>query len=204
MYVSLAEASTVGVDKVGMYFSSGIPSADNGPSSIIGPTPQVYSSQIIVDQNNWVLISGTFLANGTESYIHVGNFFSETEVNAQSVGGDIVDFAYYYVENVSVVQLTSSNNLDFTICEGDCVTVFNNVFCAAGSYVISPGDCNGSGITITVNVATVPAEQVNLNLVNNIDCANPTATLDASGTTGLPTATFTGWTGPNNFQALIL
>jgi len=76
-YVNITNTSTYGMDGFGIYFG------DNSIDTITRCTlpityliPQVQNppNNIITDTLNWVPITGTFVANGTEKYALIGNF----------------------------------------------------------------------------------------------------------------------------------
>ncbi len=66
-------------------------------------TPAVENDSTIMlnDTVNWVLITGTYLAQGGERYITIGNFYYDSSTTIQQhFGGDMN--AYYYIDDVSV------------------------------------------------------------------------------------------------------
>ena len=75
---NIGNNSTYGIANIGAYFG------DNSIDTITVPnipltylTPQVEGTTIITDTLNWVLITGTFVANGTEKHCVIGNFKSD-------------------------------------------------------------------------------------------------------------------------------
>lgn len=83
--------------------------------------PQVFSNDIISDKDNWTEISGIFQANGGESYLTIGTYFSDKEIL-------IIDFpeskyatSYYFVDSVSITAI------DEPIQEQDCLNFINPV-----------------------------------------------------------------------------
>jgi hypothetical protein len=75
--------SPLGIDKVGAYFGgSSIDTITKCNHPMPYLTPQIQNgSGIITDTLNWVPITGTFVANGTEKYMLLGNFYSEANTN---------------------------------------------------------------------------------------------------------------------------
>jgi hypothetical protein len=76
-YVNIANTSTYGMDGFGIYFG------DNNidtitrctwPITYLAPQVQNPPNNVITDTLNWVPITGTFVANGTEKYALIGNF----------------------------------------------------------------------------------------------------------------------------------
>src|SRR5262249_18836598 len=76
-YCNITNQSTYGVDGLGAYFGdSNTDTITQCDKPITYLTPQVKNpnGNIITDTLNWVLITGTFTANGTEKYLILGNF----------------------------------------------------------------------------------------------------------------------------------
>ena len=111
-YVSLANTSMLSTDKIGMYISidSLIDKTTNQPFSGIFPQIENSSGNIITDTLNWVLISGNYTAQGGEKFITIGNFYDDANTNVDTVQGGIYNFAYYYIDDVSVVDCTVGVN----------------------------------------------------------------------------------------------
>jgi hypothetical protein len=66
--------------------------------------PQVNDTSLMVDTLNWKKISGTFVANGGERYLIIGNFFSDytTDSSAVPINDTLRQWAYYYIDDVDV------------------------------------------------------------------------------------------------------
>jgi hypothetical protein len=121
-YVSLANISKLVTDRIGAYISvdSLYDHSTNQPLSVI---PQIANpiGNLIADTLNWVLISGNYTAQGGERYITIGNFYSDIATTVDSVQGGIYKMAYYYVDDVSVIDCTvgiediKNNKIDFTL-----------------------------------------------------------------------------------------
>lgn len=84
-YCNVTNNSTYGVDELGAYFG------DNNTDTIhycMTPitylTPQIQNpaNNILYDTLNWTLITGTFVANGTEKSMMLGNFKSDATTNS--------------------------------------------------------------------------------------------------------------------------
>ncbi|MEZ5966348.1 MAG: hypothetical protein R3F56_21110 [Planctomycetota bacterium] len=109
-WVSLCDKSGYGIAEVGAHLQAG---AHSGPPA--GPlpvTPQVENASLLTDKVNWVQVSGTFVAAGGEDHIAIGNFRDNAATTAVTVTGGVTQFAIYYVDDVEVVDLTSSGNCD--------------------------------------------------------------------------------------------
>jgi hypothetical protein len=59
---------------------------------------------MLSDSVNWVAVSGTFIANGGEQYLTLGNFRDESHTMKQYLGGSgsLNLEAYYYIDDVYV------------------------------------------------------------------------------------------------------
>jgi hypothetical protein len=101
-YVSLADTALYAIKNVGALFTNTV---YNPPGSSVSTIPQIENtSGIITDKNNWVQISGSFIAVGGEKYITIGNFRNDTTTVKQYVGNGWVNspIAYYYIDDVYV------------------------------------------------------------------------------------------------------
>lgn len=112
-YASLANNTYYAIDKIGAYISKD--SLLNTSFSVINVQPQIEnpSGNIISDTLNWILISGDYISNGGENFITIGNFYSDSSTNIEIIGNAMSDWAYYYIDDVSVTLCddTSSENI---------------------------------------------------------------------------------------------
>lgn len=119
-YISLAENGTEKVDELGIYISD---TTIGGASSDFLPyNPQITANASqLNDFNNWVLISGSYIAGGGEQYITIGNFNSNANTTvtpnpATPTGLALNGIAYYYVDDVS---LTICSTVDSNTVNND-------------------------------------------------------------------------------------
>ncbi|MDD5571868.1 MAG: hypothetical protein PHD97_12030 [Bacteroidales bacterium] len=128
-HVSLADSSYYATDDIGVYFSDIMVSdtvVTNHSFCMNFPyIPQVVNDNgIITDTVNWVLIKGIYTAQGGEQYLTIGNFAGDT-IDTVQTGfiPKIMDrFAYYYIDDVSVIEITEAEaGKDTIICNGDSV-----------------------------------------------------------------------------------
>lgn len=107
-------------DGLGAFFSS-------TPVSCAGCflpyTAQINNPQghLLNDGNQWEIISGTFVAQGGERYITIGNFSPDSQTTFQTVNVNaFYIIAYYYIDDVSVIEISSCQaGSDIAICPGD-------------------------------------------------------------------------------------
>jgi hypothetical protein len=83
-YINITTSSTYGMDSFGIYFGDN--SIDtitrcNWPITYLTPQVQNPSNNVITDTLNWVPITGTFVANGTEKYALLGNFKADIDLD---------------------------------------------------------------------------------------------------------------------------
>ena len=109
-YVSVAEELKYVTDGIGLYLS--VDSAvDYTINTNLPFIPQIEnpSGNIIYDTLNWVQISGTYIANGGEKYLTIGNFKGDTNAMIDSVNLSAplsAHGAYLFIDDVSVIDCT--------------------------------------------------------------------------------------------------
>ena len=113
-YVSVAEEFKYVVDGIGLYLSvdSAVDYTINTNLSFI---PQISnpSGNIIYDTLNWVQILGTYIANGGEKYLTIGNFKDDANTMIDSVNFNAplsAYSAYLFIDDVSVIDCTVGIN----------------------------------------------------------------------------------------------
>jgi gliding motility-associated-like protein len=136
-YVSLADTCGYATDLIGAYFSN-----DSLLSNTLynfNVTPQVQNQQgnVITDKQNWILISGSFIAQGGERFITIGNFANDANTDIDTIQSVPPYFgdAFYYIDNVSVY-----------CCDADSCTTDSELQIA---NVFTP---NGDGINDVFNI----------------------------------------------------
>jgi hypothetical protein len=110
LYVNISDPSTYGISNIGLFF------VDNSIDTItkiaailsyISPQVENPSANILTDTMNWVAVTGTFVANGTEKNCIIGNFKSDAATtktlinptNLPTIGCDIL------IDDVSCIPL---------------------------------------------------------------------------------------------------
>lgn len=142
MYVSLLDSTNLASNNIGISLTN--TQLGNLTSEDMLITPVTWSSSnVITDNINWTKLSGSFIANGGEKFLTIGNFYSEAstssvQVLSNSLNGDL---AYYYIDNVYLgSESCSCNQEDSQIV----VLEIPNVF--------TP---NGDGINDTLTFANI-------------------------------------------------
>lgn len=110
MYVNLSDQSTHGIDALGIYFGDN--SLDtikkcNDPITYLTPQIQNPVNNILTDTMNWVPITGTFVANGTERFMLIGNFKSNPNTNTvlSNTTNLPANWADYLIDAISVIEV---------------------------------------------------------------------------------------------------
>jgi len=108
-YVSISNFCYNAISNVGAYFSVDTVFQNNiqfyALSSYI---PQIENpiTNMLNDTANWMLVSGNFIATGGERFMTIGNFRIPANTNTQIMPGATQGGAYYYIDDVSVVDCT--------------------------------------------------------------------------------------------------
>ena len=115
-WVVLAQASAFAIDKIGAYLDDGtMDTASWCAWPQTNHIPQVYTNVVDTDTTYWHQIEGTFIANGNESFITIGNFFDSAHTDKVSLpvnvwsGGNTL-YTWYLVDDVAVIPIDAVAN----------------------------------------------------------------------------------------------
>jgi len=105
-YVNLADTREYAIENIGALFTDTL----FNPYPFVGiwqtGVPQVEnpSGNMLNDKINWVAINGSFVAQGGEQYMTIGNFKNDAQTVTQYFGGTAINTlgAYYYIDDVYV------------------------------------------------------------------------------------------------------
>lgn len=106
------------VNTIGAYLGTGYIN-NSSAVQIDFVTPQIINpGNYIGDTLNWTRISGTFIANGTENCIVLGNFISFASQTAQIITGSAAaNIPYYYFDDICVVDMApNTHSYDTSFC----------------------------------------------------------------------------------------
>ena len=129
-YASLANKDTFtiyAIDRMGAYLSN---TAFNLNTYYIIPVvPQIENptGHFLSDTLNWMLVSGTYVAQGGEQYITIGNFYANDSTNY--IPTNVINtLSFYYIDDVFVYDCsapayTANAGNNVTICKGDSVQI---------------------------------------------------------------------------------
>ncbi len=115
-YVSFADSIWYATKSIGAYFSVGEPPSN---TDMLSYEPQVKytGDEFLTDKEGWTKIEGSFIADGGEKFITIGNFDTNEETDTMFVSGggvfrpnqpDYWRSAYYFIDDVSVTVDTTT------------------------------------------------------------------------------------------------
>ncbi len=108
-YVSWAAGSPgkrIATNNLGILFSSINFTLTNPPA--IQNFCQFKSDSIITDSLDWVLISGSIVADSNYSFLTVGNFYTDSNTDTLMLNTPST-YAYYYIDDIVVIEDTTSS-----------------------------------------------------------------------------------------------
>lgn len=73
------------------------------------PSTNFYEpNYIISDTANWVKISGTFIAEGDEEYLYIGNFRPDSLTEFEDGFSNPIGYSYYYIDDILLIEDTTT------------------------------------------------------------------------------------------------
>jgi Secretion system C-terminal sorting domain len=132
-YLASTENEHYFTNGFGMYFDNGqldtiVAQDSSGIYTFV--QPQVQAQQIIDDTLNWTLVSNTFVANGTESFVTLGNFLSDSAtLKSLNLAGIICECSDMGVDDVSLIPVDIAGWLqDTSVVLGDSVYIGQPIY----------------------------------------------------------------------------
>jgi hypothetical protein len=129
-YYNTTNQSSYGIDGIGAYFgNSQMDTITNCTKALTYISPQVQNitGNVITDTLNWIPITGTFVANGTEKYMVLGNFKSDALTNTVLINPTNLPevFCEVLLDAVSCIDidLPAFAGRDTSIIAGDSIFV---------------------------------------------------------------------------------
>lgn len=104
-FYSLAEISLYGCNRIGAHFSSDTLLQTGSQYDYINVIPQIENSQINSDTANWTLFYQSFVAQGGEEFMTIGNFRPGSMVDTSEIINPSGAWAYYYFDDFGVYLL---------------------------------------------------------------------------------------------------
>lgn len=102
-FVSLYDNCQEASNYLGAFVS---PQANLNQNDFFSATPQIESAAVISDKNNWIQISGNFIAQGGETYLYLGCFKPDAQLTVVAAGTGSLSSIAYYVDDVSLIDNT--------------------------------------------------------------------------------------------------
>lgn len=121
-YISPGGAYKYTADRVGALFVTD--SIITCYGCLVNLAPQIEFTQgIVSDTTNWTAVSGSFIANGNERYMVIGNFYPDSVTTVQVINSSSTSWAaYFYIDAVSVYKKLNANaGSDAIICSRDSI-----------------------------------------------------------------------------------
>ncbi len=101
-FVTLGDSTWGGINYMGAHFSA-VPDTMSDYYFNLPFQPQIEDTTVITDTTGWVKISGTFIAQGGETYMTIGVFKPDSMLTYDSIQGDgSVRYTYYFIDDVAV------------------------------------------------------------------------------------------------------
>jgi len=128
-------AINCGVNKLGALFTNFNYGSfmDVPPPSVMNNFAQVHTNQIIIEQNHWSTISGSFIADSAYNYIIIGRFFDNDNIAIECFNANN-PLSYYFIDDVCV-------STDSAFCWNyvyDCNSTINFETISKPEITISP------------------------------------------------------------------
>ena len=126
-YISCSDQSRYAIDGMGLFFSTE-PLDQPGKQVIDLPEDPHISNTVgytLRDKDDWVQISGSFVADGEERYLTIGNFIADNDLSIHSFTTPGLNIASYYIDQVKVEPTISWLDLgpDTVLCPEEVYTL---------------------------------------------------------------------------------
>ncbi len=132
-YVNLNNDAKYTTDRISMALSSNSFACNQAMPSpqSISPLPIVTQvantlGNFITDTLNWIEVSGSFTATGTEAYLTIGNFYDDANTSHIALSGTRT-ICYLLIDDVSIEEVFPAKaKNDTIIMQGDSTIIGNN------------------------------------------------------------------------------
>jgi hypothetical protein len=181
-YVSKPERLDYSSNGISVYlFADSAAEYSYNPGAFVGKTPTVACDSVIYDTVNWVKVEGSFIAQGGEQFLVLGNMWTNAQTTwVNTVSTPYLPLAYYWVDMISITAAPEPNaGADVTLTQGDstqlqatggstyywqpstglsCTTCSNPFVkpAATTTYTITVSDTLGCSQVDSVKVTVVP------------------------------------------------
>ena len=106
--ISLADNSTKAIDEVGILFTGTNNNYSGTEVLPYEPQCRIKSISYYDDKSNWIELDTIFVANGTENFLMIGNFNSNSTTNILNLDNSNNNHAYYYIDDIEVVDVSEN------------------------------------------------------------------------------------------------
>lgn len=141
MFIVRQNQCPYAISNIGFYFGNELTDTiqlANAPITYLNPQVKNPSNNIISDTLNWSPITGTFVADGTEKYMIIGNFDSNAATTYSLVDTSFGNgvWAEYFIDAISCIEmnLPAYAGPDKSIAPGDSVYIGRE-----SDFAIDPG-----------------------------------------------------------------
>ncbi len=111
MHVSLGDTIQYAIENIGALFTDTLFNPFPTPWSWVTGIPQIenQAGNMLNDKTNWMSINNSFVAQGGEKYMTIGNFRDDANTTYQYLGGTVFNTleAYYYIDDIYVGETPS-------------------------------------------------------------------------------------------------
>lgn len=120
-YVNLAEGSKYACNNIGVNFSKKQYNIDENKSIMTTTDVMHKDNPVFNGYFGWEEVCATYVAEGGEKFLTIGNFFSNGDTQNQRLKkvkdftGTSVMSAYYFIDNISVTMIDSEDECDCMI-----------------------------------------------------------------------------------------
>ncbi len=176
-YVSLQDTGNIACNNIGIYFSDTAIHSTN--QLIFYVNPQITNNIItnpLTNKGSWTEVSGSFIANGGEQYMTIGNFIDDLNSDTVMLNTGIWQAPYYYIDDISVIDCTdegiheeNGRRTDFKLYpnpnNGNMTLEYHieenqtgvlNIYDVTGKQIISH-NFNSTNSCITIDASTLDA-----------------------------------------------
>lgn len=112
-YISVSDNNKFSVSNLGAYFSSTAVSTCTQCLMPFSPQINYFDAAGIGNSSSWYKVESVFQASGGEQFITIGNFNADefTTTFIVNTGPSVSDFAYYYIDSISLTQVVCPINI---------------------------------------------------------------------------------------------
>ena len=148
MNASLVDTCNTACHNMGMFYSSFLP-IGAFEQNLNNYTPQIANNTFansLSSQIDWTFIKGSFIADGTEQYITIGNFTpsinSDTsKLNTPAIAPIFcINASYDYLDDVSLIELKALHSNDTLVCPQPNFNQILKAYPGFDTYLWSTGD----------------------------------------------------------------